>query len=119
MTIPVRYQGLTLDGFLKVILRAYPGVTDVVTLLSTPGTEETRAFSAYMEKEHWMGMQLQQRGITHYITRSSGIRGTAGYGIFLASIWHKDPSSVAQDNPAIAYRLFCDRWYEWVPVPLV
>lgn len=119
MNIPVRYKDLTLDSFLKVILRAYPGVTEVVAVLSTPGTEEALAFSAYMEKEHWMGMQIVQRGVTHYITRSSGVRGTAGYETLLANIWRMDMTGTNPDNPAIAYRLFCDKWYPWVPVPLI
>lgn len=119
MNIPVRYKDLTLEEFLKVVFRAFPGVPDVVALFGSPGSEEQRALGAYMEKEHWMGLQVQQRGETYYVTRSSGIRGTAGYDLFITNLWNKDASPGLQDNPAIAYRLFCDRWYEWVPVPLI
>lgn len=63
-------------------------------------------------------MMVQQRGETFYLTRVSNVRLTAQYEQYTYCLWSRDKTAELDNNPAIAYRLFCDKWYEWLPVPL-
>lgn len=76
-----------------------------------------RALHYYMVKEHYSGMQVVQRGVTYYLTRSSGVRGTAAYEIYTYSKWHVSNLTIEQQNPKISYRLFSVDWKPWVEVP--
>lgn len=70
-----------------------------------------------MATEHFSGLQISQRGITYYITRTSNIRGTAGYELYTYDKWNNsEPLNVTEQNPKYTYRLFSDKWYPWVTV---
>lgn len=110
------HQNLTLATFLVNMLRGYPAVEDAVAkLCEDPATR--RAFHYYMVKEHFAGLQVQQRGLTYYVTRLSPVRGTAGYEQYTYHLWHKDETASVDQNPKTAYRLFSHQWFDWVTVP--
>lgn len=76
-----------------------------------------RSFHYYMVTEHYAGLQVQARGKEWYITRVSSIRGTAGYEAYTYTLWKQDPAADADQNPKVAYRLFSEKWSDWVTVP--
>ena len=112
------YTDQTLEEFLFRVLRAYPSVEEAIKEIAKSGSPEHTAFHRLSVAEHWAGMQVQQRGSTFYLTRLSNIRNTAQYEQYTYTLWSKDKTAELDTNPAIAYRLFCDTWYEWKPVPL-
>jgi len=110
------YQNLNLASFLVNVLRGYPEIETVAVKLCEDAAMR-RSFHYYMVKEHFAGIQFQQRGLTYYVTRLSPIRGTAGYEQYTWHLWHKDTTGAVEQNPKTAYRLFSHQWFDWVTVP--
>lgn len=110
------YQNLDLARFLVNVLRGYPAVEDAVVKLCEDAATR-RAFHYYMVTEHFAGIQIQQRGLTYYVTRLSPIRGTAGYEQYTWHLWSRDKTAAVDQNPKTAYRLFSHQWFDWVTVP--
>lgn len=109
------YAGLNLSSFINAVLRAYPDAETAVKKMCTD--ENTRrAFHYYMVTEHYAGMFVLQRGKQWYITRNSNIRGTAGYETYNYALWHKDPAADDGQNPKVAYKLYSEKWHDWVTV---
>lgn len=112
----VPYVGLTLADFLVRILRAYPGGEDAAKALCQDPVIN-RAFHYYTVTEHFTSCFIMQRGKTYFITRTSSIRGTAGYELYSYELWNNNPAGNTDENPKMAYRLFSDKWHDWVTVP--
>ena len=110
------YIGMTLASFLENILKAYPGVEDVAKKLCTDATIN-QAFHYYMVTEHYSGLFLNQRGLTNYVTRTSSIRNTSSYELYTYVLWNENPAGSVDQNPKMAYRLYSEKWHDWVTVP--
>lgn len=109
------YVGLNLSSFVKQVLRAYPDAETAVKKLCTD--ENTRrAFHYYMVNEHFAGMRVEQRGVEWYITRASNTRGTASYETYTYVLWKDAPAADEGQNPKTAYKLFSEKWHDWVTV---
>lgn len=110
------WAGLTLHDFLVKVLRAYPDVGETAERLCK---EETlnRAFHYYMVKEHYAGLQIMQRGLTFYITRLTSVRNTPSYELYNYILWSESKLEADINNPKVAYRLFSEKWHDWVTVP--
>ncbi|ANZ50477.1 hypothetical protein STRATTON_52 [Erwinia phage vB_EamM_Stratton] len=110
------YVGLTLASLLETALKAYPGVEDVAKALCTDPVLSP-AFHYYMVDEHFAGIMILQRGLTYYVTRNSSIRTTASYEQYSYVLWNENPAGNVDQNPKMAYRLFSEKWHDWVTVP--
>lgn len=102
------------------MLRAYPGVDEDVSVVLDALCKDTvlkPALHYYLVTEHYAGMQVMQRGKTYYLTRESSIRSTASYELYSWVLWNDNPAGNVDQNPKVAYRLFSEKWHDWVTVP--
>lgn len=110
--IPSHYQAQSLAEFLETILRAYPGLDNVVQLLSDRNSPERAAFHVKMLGEHTGTIEIAQYGVRYRIARVSNVRGSAGYTEYNFSLVNKDEFEF--DNATITYRIFRKQWEDWV-----
>lgn len=111
-TIPAHYSSLSLAQFLELILRAYPGLDNILTLLEDRHSPERAAFHVKMLGEHTGNIEISQYGVTYRICRVSNIRGSAGYTEYTFTKVKVDEFET--DNATITYRIFRKQWEEWV-----
>lgn len=110
--ISSHYATLSLAEFLEAILRAYPGLDNVMDLLADRNSPERAAFHEKMLGEHTGLIEFAQYGIRHRVARVSNVRGSNGYTEYTFTIVQDDPFE--HDNATITYRIFRKQWEEWV-----
>ena len=110
------YSALTLHEFLAEVLKAYDVETSLA-LLTDSMSSEYQAFHEKTVAAHTGLIAVNTLGVTYHITRVSNIRNTTGYERYTWEVFDNQTLDTL-DQGNIAYRLFVEKWHDWVTIPL-